>query len=73
MAYADPELHQYEIASIANLCPQSNEEATTLLPSLKKCNPDSLQATLDELVRYKAVRYLSCPGLLLPDADSYWY
>ncbi|KAF2072857.1 hypothetical protein CYY_005834 [Polysphondylium violaceum] len=42
-------LAEFEIASLANLCPENSDEAKSLIPSLKRIDDDALQATLDEL------------------------
>ena len=42
--------HKYEIASLANLCPENSEEAKALIPSLEdKIDNDDLQKVLDDL------------------------
>ncbi|GAM23096.1 hypothetical protein SAMD00019534_062710 [Acytostelium subglobosum LB1] len=42
-------LEEFEIASLANLCPEHSDEAKSLITSLKRFDDDSLQAILDEL------------------------
>lgn len=43
-------LHKYEVAALANLCPETSEEATTLIPSIKgKLDEDELQKILDDI------------------------
>ncbi|KAF8317777.1 HRDC-like protein [Cantharellus anzutake] len=44
-----PDLTQFEVAQIANLCPADIEEARNCIPSLLKIEDDKLQALLDEV------------------------
>ncbi|KAM9979992.1 hypothetical protein ACTFIZ_006251 [Dictyostelium cf. discoideum] len=48
-ALSKQNLEEFEIASLANLCPEISDEAKSLIPSLKKMEDDELQAILDEL------------------------
>ncbi len=42
--------HKYEVAAIANLCPENYEEAKALIPSLEhKIENDDLQKILDDI------------------------
>eukprot|EP01135_Chromosphaera_perkinsii_P000641 Nk52_evm8s147 gene=Nk52_evmTU8s147 len=42
--------HEYEIAALANLCPDTAEEAKALIPSLDvRFEDDDLQETLDDI------------------------
>jgi len=43
------EISQFETAQIANLCPQTADEAKSCIPSLNKTDDDVLQPILDEL------------------------
>lgn len=45
----DSGLAEFEMAQLANLCPESSEEAKSLVPSLKKITDDDLQSILDDL------------------------
>lgn len=49
-------LHPFEVAALANLCPGSVEEARTILPTLtmEKISDDDLDALLSELVNESA-------------------
>ncbi len=42
-------LVEWEIASLANLCPDSADEAKSLIPSLKKLTDDELDSILSEI------------------------
>ena len=49
-------LHDFEMAQLANLCCQTSEEAKSLVPSLDKLNDEELQQKLNELqqlIRYQ--------------------
>eukprot|EP01132_Coremiostelium_polycephalum_P000367 gene367-464_t len=48
-ALSKQNLEEFEIASLANLCPEIADEAKSLITSLKRFDDDSLQAILDEL------------------------
>ena len=48
-----PEFHKFEIAQIANLCPETAEEAMALIPSLHKHDPDVIQSILEDLSRFR--------------------
>ncbi|KAK5584905.1 hypothetical protein RB653_006523 [Dictyostelium firmibasis] len=48
-ALSKQNLEEFEIASLANLCPEISDEAKSLIPSLKRMEDDELQAILDEL------------------------
>ncbi|KAF8315309.1 RNA polymerase II [Clavulina sp. PMI_390] len=45
----EQQLTQFEAAQIANLCPQTADEAKGCIPSLVKIDDDRLQALLDEV------------------------
>jgi len=45
----DPDLKQYEIAQLANLCPDEAEEGKSLIPSLKHKDEDLLQSMLNDI------------------------
>eukprot|EP01137_Pigoraptor_chileana_P027005 Opistho-2@9055 len=51
----DKKLHEFEVASLANLCPETVEEAKSLIPSLmgRYENDDDLQELLDVIKNYK--------------------
>jgi DNA-directed RNA polymerase II subunit RPB4 len=47
---AHKNLHKFEIAALANLCPENYEEAKTLIPSLKtKLDDEELQKILEDI------------------------
>eukprot|EP00871_Galdieria_phlegrea_P005556 jgi/Galph1/6000/GphlegSOOS_G4703.1 len=47
------ELHPFEVASLANLCPADAEEAKTIIPSLKdKIDDSSLNQLLQDLASF---------------------
>jgi DNA-directed RNA polymerase subunit F len=46
-------LHSFEAAQIANLCPETAEEARTLIPSLRGQDEHQLQALLDDLAKLR--------------------
>ncbi|EGG21635.1 DNA-directed RNA polymerase II subunit 4 [Cavenderia fasciculata] len=48
-ALSKQNLHEFEIASLANLCPENSDEAKSLIVSLKRFDDDTIQAILDEL------------------------
>ncbi|EGC40206.1 RNA polymerase II core subunit [Dictyostelium purpureum] len=48
-ALSKQNLEEFQIASLANLCPETADEAKSLIPSLKEMDEDALQAILDEL------------------------
>ncbi len=42
--------HKYEVAALANLCPENSEEAKALIPSLEnKVENEDLQKVLDDI------------------------
>jgi DNA-directed RNA polymerase II subunit RPB4 len=41
--------HQFEMAQLTNLCPETVEEALMLIPSLATRNEDELQTNLNDL------------------------
>lgn len=45
-------LHEFEIASLVNLCPGNTDEALTLIPSLKRIDEQSLQIIMYDLESY---------------------
>jgi len=47
------ELKSYEIASLANLAPESVEEAVSLIPSLQSYSNDELQEVINSLTSFK--------------------
>ncbi|PVD35463.1 hypothetical protein C0Q70_02426 [Pomacea canaliculata] len=43
-------LHKFELAALANLCPETAEEAKTLIPSLEgRFEDDEMQQVLDDI------------------------
>lgn len=51
-------LHKFEMASIANLCPQLADEAKSLIPSLEgKFDNDELQQVLDDIHVKLSIQY----------------
>jgi DNA-directed RNA polymerase II subunit RPB4 len=51
-------LHKFEIAALANLCPETAEEAKTLIPSLKnKIDDDELQKILEDIQTKRSLNY----------------
>eukprot|EP01116_Phalansterium_solitarium_P013620 TRINITY_DN3101_c0_g1_i1.p2 TRINITY_DN3101_c0_g1~~TRINITY_DN3101_c0_g1_i1.p2 ORF type:complete len:135 (+),score=19.48 TRINITY_DN3101_c0_g1_i1:56-460(+) len=45
-------LAEFEIASLANLCPETTEEAKALIPTLSKLSDDELEGILNDLKTY---------------------
>jgi len=45
--------HQFELASLANLCPQSPYEAQQLIPSLKSRKETELQSCINDMVELR--------------------
>lgn len=45
-------LHQFEIASFINLSPQDYEEATALIPSLRKFTEEEINDIINEISKY---------------------
>ena len=55
----DKALHKYELAQLANLCPESAEEARSLIPSLEGPNrfdDEDLQEILDDIAAKKSIQ-----------------
>merc|ERR1711934_579587 len=55
----DKALHKYEMAQLANLCPESAEEARSLIPSLEGPNrfdDEDLQEILDDIAAKKSIQ-----------------
>lgn len=51
-------LHKFEVASIANLCPEAAEEAKALLPSLEgRFEDEELRIMLDDIQTKKRIQY----------------
>jgi hypothetical protein len=51
-------LHKFEIAALANLCPETSEEAKTLIPSLKtKIEDDDLTKILEDIQTKRSLNY----------------
>lgn len=48
-------LAEFEIASLANLLPETPEEAKALLPTLRKFDDDELQSILNELANLRMI------------------
>ncbi|PIK59172.1 putative DNA-directed RNA polymerase II subunit RPB4-like [Apostichopus japonicus] len=52
------DLHKFELASLANLCPESAEEAKALIPSLEaKFEDKDLQDILDNIQTKRSFQY----------------
>jgi DNA-directed RNA polymerase II subunit RPB4 len=50
LVQSNNQLHKYEVAALANLCPENYEEAKSLIPSLNnKIDDDDLQKILDDI------------------------
>ncbi|TRY54773.1 hypothetical protein DNTS_004251 [Danionella cerebrum] len=51
-------LHKFELASLANLCPEAAEEAKALIPSLEgRFEDDELQQILDDIQTKRSFQY----------------
>ncbi|RZC39163.1 transcriptional adapter 2-alpha [Asbolus verrucosus] len=51
-------LHKFELAAIANLCPETTEEAKSLIPSLEgRFEDEELQAVLDDIQTKRSIQY----------------
>ncbi|XP_070561773.1 DNA-directed RNA polymerase II subunit RPB4-like [Ptychodera flava] len=51
-------LHKFELASVANLCPESAEEAKSLIPSLEgRFEDEELQEILDNIQTKRSFQY----------------
>ncbi|XP_077285740.1 RNA polymerase II subunit D [Arctopsyche grandis] len=51
-------LHKFEVASLANLCPETAEEAKALLPSLEgRFEDEELRITLDDIQTKRSLQY----------------
>lgn len=51
-------LHKFELAALANLCPESAEEAKALIPSLEeKFEDEELQQILDDIQTKRSFQY----------------
>merc|ERR1712147_391099 len=51
-------LHKFELAALANLCPEEAEEAKALIPSLDGRFPDDeLQQILDDMATKRSFQY----------------
>ncbi|XP_014779904.1 DNA-directed RNA polymerase II subunit RPB4 [Octopus bimaculoides] len=51
-------LHKFELAALANLCPDSAEEAKSLIPSLEgRFEEEELQQTLDDIQTKRSFQY----------------
>lgn len=51
-------LHKFELAAIANLCPETVEEAKSLIPSLEgRFEDEDLQAVLDDIQTKRSIQY----------------
>ncbi|KAL6058291.1 DNA-directed RNA polymerase II subunit rpb4 [Balamuthia mandrillaris] len=52
----EKQLHEYEIAALSNLCPETAEEALSLIPTLAKrfdSDDKELQLILDDLASFR--------------------
>lgn len=51
-------LHKFELATLANLCPETSEEAKALIPSLEgRFEDDDLQQILDDIKTQRSFQY----------------
>ncbi|XP_074654823.1 DNA-directed RNA polymerase II subunit RPB4-like [Tubulanus polymorphus] len=51
-------LHKFELAALANLCPETAEEAKALIPSLEgRFEDDELQSVLDDIQNKRSFQY----------------
>jgi DNA-directed RNA polymerase subunit F len=51
-------LHKFELAALANLCPETAEEAKSLIPSLDgRFEDDELQQILDDIKTKRSFQY----------------
>ncbi|KAL9971308.1 hypothetical protein ACROYT_G023818 [Oculina patagonica] len=51
-------LHKFELACLANLCPETAEEAKALIPSLEgRFEDDDLQQLLDDIQTHRSFQY----------------
>ncbi|CAD5113384.1 DgyrCDS2557 [Dimorphilus gyrociliatus] len=51
-------LHRFELAALANLCPETADEAKSLIPSLEsRFEDDDIQAILDEIKTHRSFQY----------------
>ena len=51
-------LHKFELACLANLCPETAEEAKSLIPSLEgRFDDDDLQQLLDDIQTHRSFQY----------------
>ncbi|XP_039753663.1 DNA-directed RNA polymerase II subunit Rpb4 isoform X1 [Pararge aegeria] len=51
-------LHKFEIASLANLCPETPEEAKALIPSLEgRFEDEELRILLDDIQTKRSIQY----------------
>uniref|UniRef100_A0A1B6FAU2 DNA-directed RNA polymerase II subunit RPB4 n=1 Tax=Cuerna arida TaxID=1464854 RepID=A0A1B6FAU2_9HEMI len=51
-------LHKFELASIANLCPETPEEAKALIPSLEgRFEDEELRQILDDIQTKRSLQY----------------
>lgn len=51
-------LHKFELAAIANLCPESPEEAKSLIPSLEgRLEDEELRTILDDIMTKRSIQY----------------
>ncbi|KAK2176169.1 hypothetical protein NP493_677g00046 [Ridgeia piscesae] len=51
-------LHKFELASLANLCPETAEEAKALIPSLEgRFEDDEMQQILDDIQTRRSFQY----------------
>ncbi|KAK9496390.1 hypothetical protein O3M35_013294 [Rhynocoris fuscipes] len=51
-------LHKFELASLANLCPETPEEAKALIPSLEgRFEDEELRQLLDDIQTKRSLQY----------------
>lgn len=51
-------MHKFEVASLANLCPETSEEAKALIPSLEgRFEDEELRILLDDIQTKRSLQY----------------
>jgi DNA-directed RNA polymerase II subunit RPB4 len=51
-------IHKFELAALANLCPETAEEAKSLIPSLEgRFDEDELNGLLDDIQTKRSFQY----------------
>ncbi|PSN53907.1 DNA-directed RNA polymerase II 16 kDa polypeptide [Blattella germanica] len=56
--FSEKKLHKFELASLANLCPETPEEAKSLIPSLEgRFEDEELRQILDDIQTKRSLQY----------------